>query len=77
MNQSKAYESTSLIDILVTLRREAIADLMLGRLLRCDEDCVLSEKSSEFVKFIVVVVYAWPALLIDCAFLWGGCLCFA
>lgn len=30
MIQSKTYENTSFIDILVALRREAIADLMRG-----------------------------------------------
>ena len=30
MIQSKTYENTSFTDILVALRREAIADLMMG-----------------------------------------------
>ena len=30
MIQSKTYESTSFTDIFVTLRREAIVDLMMG-----------------------------------------------
>lgn len=56
MIQSKTYENTSFTDILVALRREAIADLMMGAYFDAMKIVFSSERNGEVGMFVVVIV---------------------